>query len=178
MKVLFVCTANICRSAYAEVVARQLVGPGSTLEFRSAGTRGNDGDPMEPGMAAEAVLRGASTDDFRSSRLTMAMVDSADLVLTAEAAHRRRILEERPLAMRTAFSLGQFVRGLQAAEATDPATGVPLLERVRAKAATARADEDVADPYGRGPAAARTAAAELEQLLRRVLPTLEGVSSG
>ena len=169
MKVLFVCTANICRSAYAEVVARQLAGPGSALAFDSAGILAADGQPMDPPMAAEAERRGADPRAHRSKRLTLGLVDNADLILTAETVHRSRILEDRPLAMRKAFTLGQFARGLRASH--DDPGGV--LERVRARAATSGPDDDVDDPYGRGHGKAQLVALEIEALLRLVLPALE-----
>jgi len=169
LKVLFVCTANICRSAFAELVAWEMVRPGSRLEFASAGVRANDGDVMDAPMATEAALRGADPRAFRSTRLTTALIDQADLILTAESAHRRRILEDRPLAMKKAFSLGQFARGVQAAEPGGPET---VLERVRAKAATSVTDDDVADPYGRGRGPAQLAALEIEALLKLILPAL------
>ena len=40
LRVLFVCTANIARSPYLEVRARQLAGPGVGVEFGSAGVPG------------------------------------------------------------------------------------------------------------------------------------------
>jgi len=167
VRVLFVCTANICRSAFAEVLARHLAPPG--LEFDSAGVHGLRAEPMNPPMAAEALARGADPSAFRSKMLTPALVDAADLVLTAEAGHRTRILADQPLALRKAFSFGQFARGLAAVEPGDPET---LLQRVRERAATSYPEDDVADPYGRGAAAARKAAAEIEGLLRAVLPAL------
>jgi len=169
LKVLFVCTANICRSAYAEVVARQLAGPDSSLVFDSAGTRGFDSEPMNPPMAAEAAQRGADPHGFRSKRLTLPLIDEADLIFTAEAAHRRLILEDRPLAMRKAFSLGQFARGLQAAPSGDQAS---LLTRVREKAATAHDDDDIEDPYNRGHRVAQVVSSQIEALLTLILPAL------
>lgn len=167
MRVLFVCTANICRSPYAELLARHLAGPDSGLEFGSAGTRALGGEPIEAHMAAELAARGVGFEEFRSTRLTPALVEDADLVLTAEAAHRLRVLEDTPSALRKAFSLGQFTRGLAQVEA-----GPAVVDRVLVRAATARPEEDVADPYGRGEAAARATAAQLEGLLARLLPAL------
>jgi sulfate adenylyltransferase len=166
LKVLFVCTANICRSAYAEVVARQVAPAG--LTFASAGVRGRVAEPMEPLMAAQATARGASTESFRSQSLSMSMVDEADVVLTAESLHRRVILEERPVAMRKAFTFGQFVRGLDELDGW----GADVVDQVRSRAATSTVADDVADPYRRGPEAFEVAAAEIDRLLGRILPAL------
>jgi protein-tyrosine-phosphatase len=171
VKVLFVCTANICRSAYAEVVARHLAP--QRLTFTSAGVRAAEGVPMEELMAAEAVTRGAATANFRSRRLTVAMVDEVDVILTAESGHRRLVLEDRPLAMRKTFTFGQFARGLSAI--TGPSS--ELLDQVRAKAATSTEADDVPDPSRRGPTAAGAAADQLDELLRLILPALARASA-
>jgi len=171
MKVLFVCTANICRSAYAEVVARHLAP--ERLTFTSAGVSAAAAAPMEELMAAEAAARGAATANFRSRRLTLGMVDEADVVLTAESGHRRLVLEDRPLAMRKTFTFGQFVRGLSAV----PEPSSELLDQVRARAATSTRADDVPDPYLHGPTAAESAAEELDELLRLILPALARASA-
>ena len=49
---LFVCTANICRSPFLELTARRLSGPGSGVEFSSAGTHGFDSHAMDDVMVA------------------------------------------------------------------------------------------------------------------------------
>jgi protein-tyrosine phosphatase len=97
-RTLFVCTGNICRSAYAEFLARQLLvdrlGPAALdqFSFSSAGVRALVGRPMHPDtrvalapwgysaykMAGEHVARQLGKDD----------ITAADLILTAEEAHR------------------------------------------------------------------------------------------
>jgi sulfate adenylyltransferase len=165
---LFVCTANICRSAYAEVVANFRVG--DRLAVSSAGTHGWTDHPIEAHMAAEAQTRGLEPTAFRSRRLTRPIIDSADVVLTAEAAHRTFVLQERPAAVRKAFSLGQLASAL--AEVPHDTPAEELLAAARRVRPTAHADEDVADPYGRGAEAAAAAAAHIDALLDRVLPRL------
>jgi protein-tyrosine-phosphatase len=167
-RILYVCTANICRSAYAEVRTKALGLDG--IEAASAGTHGWVDHPMEEHMAAEAVRRGADPSAFRSRRLTRAIVDDADVVLTTTAAHRTFVLEERPVAVKRTFSLGQLAAAL--GDVPADVTGGELLQAARRARATAVADDDVADPYGRGPAAAVTASRHIDLLLERVLPHL------
>ena len=59
MRVLFVCTANICRSPSMELMARALVGDGTDLAFASAGTHGFVDHEMDATMAA-AVFKSSS----------------------------------------------------------------------------------------------------------------------
>ena len=172
LRILFVCTANICRSAYAEVVARSLV-PDGSLEFSSAGVHGWRDHPLEEEMAA-VLPAGVSADGFRSRPLTAAMVERADLVLTMEADQRTRLLQEHPAAFRKVFTLGQAARTLtrlcaDAAEGTDRAE---LLRRLAGARGSADPALDVADPYRRGPAAAEAAATRIRELLDVVLNAL------
>jgi sulfate adenylyltransferase len=149
IRVLFVCTANICRSPYLELRARQLLGPDSGVEVSSAGIRGFDADPVSDTMAAEFARHGTDTSTFRSRPATADLVDRADLVLTAEADHRTRLLEDRPAAFHKIFTLGQFVASARAA---DPdLRGRDLIEALEQRRVPESPDHDIPDPYRRGP---------------------------
>jgi protein-tyrosine-phosphatase len=196
-RLLFVCTANICRSAYADVLTRHLVagtgasgpagdgagdgpndgtvsvpGGGVALEVGSAGTHGFVDQPMDPPMATRLSARGADPSGFRSRPLTMAMVQQADLVLTAQVAHRQYILDERPELFRRVLTLGQLDRILAAVDTR--ATGRDLLAALRPAFIPASPDDDVADPFGRGEEAAGAAAERIDALVGRVVGRLTG----
>ena len=81
------------------------------------------------------------------------MVDEADLVLTAEAAHRTFILDDHPGSFRKVFTLGQFAEAVRVA---DPSlTGRDLLEVVGERRGAADASLDVDDPYSPRPGGRR-----------------------
>ncbi len=167
MKLLFVCTANICRSPSAEAMARAAAPPG--LEFSSAGTHARDGDPINPDMVA-ALPPTLDTSGFRSRRLTAAQLEDADLVVTMEAAHRTYILDDHPRVFRKVFTLGQLAKALeQAPEGLDQDR---LLAHLGATRGNADPALDVADPYRRGAEAASGCVARLDELLSTVLPAL------
>ena len=175
IRVLFVCTANICRSPYLELRARQLLGPDSGVEVASAGTNGFDAEPVSDTMEAEFARWGTDTSVFRSRRVTGALIDEADLVLTAEAAHRTRLLEERPAAFRKIFTLGQFVASARSA---DPSLrGRELIAALSTRRASASPDHDIADPYRRGPDEARRAGVTMEGMLEVVVDRLRTTSA-
>ncbi len=167
MKVLFVCTANICRSPSAEAMARATGLPG--LEFSSAGTHARDGEPINPDMVA-VLPADLETSAFRSRRLTTALLEEADLVVTMEAAHRTFVLDDHPGMFRTVFTLGQLARALEQAPAGLDREGL----RAHLGATRRNADPalDVPDPYRRGAEAASGCVARLDELLRVVLPAL------
>jgi sulfate adenylyltransferase len=170
IRVLFVCTANICRSPYLELRARQLLGPDSGVEVSSAGTSGFDAEPVSDTMEAEFARFGTETSAFRSRPATGDLVDAADLVLTADASHRARLLEVRPAAFRKIFTLGQF---MASALAMDPALrGRELLTALENRRVPASPDHDIADPYRRGPEAARRAAITMESMLEVLVERL------
>lgn len=170
-RLLFVCTANIARSAYADVLARHLLAGDVSVEISSAGTHGFVGEPVDPPMAEELRARQVDPGGFRSRRLTMSMVERADLVLTAEVMHRQFILDERPELFRKVFTLGQMARTLDAAGPLE-AQGRDLVRGLRSSFQAAVPADDVADPYGRGREAASRTAAQLELLVQRVVPAL------
>ena len=172
INVLFVCTANICRSPFMELAARELVGPDARIVFSSAGTRGFRDHAMDATMATTLTPRSLSGDTFISRPLTADLIDEADLVLTAEAAQRTYILDDHPAAFRKIFTLGQFAESVKAA---DPSLGGrDLLAAVGERRSTADPALDVPDPYSRGPEAADACASTIEELLRVVVPALTG----
>jgi protein-tyrosine-phosphatase len=179
-RVLFVCTANICRSPYMELVGRWALPEDSNLELSSAGTLGFVEHPMNDTMAATLEhedRRGIDAQAFRSRRLTPALVNSADLVLTAEDEHRQFILLEQPAAFRKVFSLGQFATVVQRLDSG--LSGSALVDAVANTSGIAQIRADVADPYRRGRRAAANCARQIDELLAVVLPALaSGTSSG
>ena len=91
--------------ARLELTARDLAGEADVV-FSSAGTHAHTGHRMNPEMAA--TLPHLDATGFRSRRLTPAMLQDADLVLTAESIHRQHILDDFPQHHRKLFTLGQF----------------------------------------------------------------------
>jgi protein-tyrosine-phosphatase len=173
--VLFVCTANICRSPYMELAGRAMLGPDSSLRLSSAGTLGFVDKPMDTTMATafdhSPEVTPEQIEAFRSRRLTAEHLAAADLVLTAESEHRQFILGEQPAAFRKVFSLGQFAAGVQRVEPT--LSGLALVHTVASTSGVAQVRADVADPYRRGRRAAAAAAAQIDELLAIVMPALE-----
>jgi protein-tyrosine-phosphatase len=71
VKVLFVCAGNICRSPFAEGLARRLVAErGLDVEFASAGEIALDGDRCPPDAVAVAKEYGVDLSSHRARRLT------------------------------------------------------------------------------------------------------------
>ena len=168
-RIVFVCTANICRSAFMQAYARaSLSSP--DVEFASAGTHGFVNHPMSEEMVAEAALWGLDVDDFRSRPLTDDILASADLLVTAERTHRQFVLDDHPAAFAKVLTLGQASRAATGLAPGSPADQVVAeLARRRGRAEPA---DDVADPNRRGAAAQEAAARQMSAMLDPLLAAL------
>lgn len=192
--ILFVCTANICRSAYAEVMARHLFGdqfaeqvgewghsgqsgrlwrpeqPAGHLRFFSAGTWGFDRKPMCPEMAQQAEARGADASWFRSERVTRELIAGADLVLAAGTDHVSFLVDEWPGEFKKIFTFGQFVDVIS--DADPEVSGRELLDFAQANRRPALVRDNLPDPYRRGASAAAASAELIDGMLEAIIPRL------
>lgn len=161
--VLFVCTANVCRSAFAELLCRQLLvdrlGPGAERRFAisSAGVNAVIGASMHRDTRAALALWGwplfEEAEAFVARPLRPHMLHWADLILTAEEAHRSKIAWETPKVTDRLFTLLRFARigrGLNPQELpTDPVLRARALVLHAARSTEpARGSDSVPDPIG------------------------------
>ena len=172
VQVLVVCTANICRSPAAARalrvgLAQRNVGA-ELVAVSSAGVYAMAGAPMCE-MSETLVsqhLHGPADDPLgahQSSRLTAEMVDSADLILTADRTHRRSVLALSPKARTRAFTIRQA--GRLASWVTAPEGP---LDVAAARAAGAVIDLDPLDPLAGVPPLPALPGARLAWLLSEV----------
>ena len=95
MRIVFVCTGNICRSPYAEYLARDLTGS-PDLEFASAGTIARAGTPAFEGGLAVAAELGIDLTPHRATHLTSEVVAQADIIYGMEDEHVEAVLQLAP----------------------------------------------------------------------------------
>jgi protein-tyrosine phosphatase len=76
--VLFVCKGNICRSPFAELYARGVLGDG--VRVASAGYNQKSGKPSPPEALVAARELGVSLDAHRSQPITEEMVRRSDVI--------------------------------------------------------------------------------------------------
>jgi len=177
-RMLFVCTGNICRSPFAEILTRHLlVGrlggrEAAAFELSSAGVQAVVGAPMHQQTRAELApwaLDGLGAEAFRARQLRPELVREVDVVFGVNVRHRSAVIEREPAALATCFSLREFAR---LAAQIDPAALPPapidrahaLVDLVRTRRGLVppvAADIDrVPDPMG-GPQEAHHRAAVL-----------------
>ena len=177
MRLLFVCTGNLCRSPLAEQllrswVERELGGARDAL-IESAGTAAASGS-MDRHAAQALRELGVEPDGAVARQLQIGGTADVDLVLTMTRKQRREVLLRDPRALRRVFTLIETSALLPL---IDP-TGLdllPLTERTRELAArldAARArraggpDDDIPDPIGQSLEVHRAVAAQIADALR------------
>lgn len=110
-RVLFVCTANICRSPMAMGLLRQRLaqnGLADQVEVRSAGIWGLDGEPAARIGVEVLAERGVDISDHRAHTITDEEIAQADLVLVMEEAHRRSLFYNYPQFLGKVFLLSEM----------------------------------------------------------------------
>ncbi|WP_456237999.1 arsenate reductase/protein-tyrosine-phosphatase family protein, partial [Marisediminicola senii] len=110
MRVLVVCTANVCRSPFAAaLLANRLVAadPGTTITVSSAGSRAHHGAAACEVAAAMATDGGFPILGHASRPLDVSTIEGADLILTAEAAHRSAVSRLVPGARARTFTISE-----------------------------------------------------------------------
>lgn len=166
VRILTVCTGNICRSPYAErVLAHRLeeVRPGA-FAVTSAGTGALVGERVDPGSARILDSLGVAHDDFAARQITERVLDEVDLVLPLTIEHRKIVLSYAPRLLKRCYTLTEMARLIRSAgdrqpwhkrlaglETPDERWSRIPLELARERGLTrvdGRAD-DVADPYRR-----------------------------
>lgn len=190
VRILTVCTGNICRSPMAEALLRAEL-EGTPVRVHSAGTRALIDKPMTADAQDLAVQYGASEDVVAAHRarwLLEPIAEDADLVLTMAREHRTGAVELAPRLLRQTFTIREFARlsgdlsDDAIAAAADAAGTAP---RARLAAVTALItqqrgavppvppqDDDVIDPYRRSRETYEESAAQLVPAVREVARVL------
>jgi len=184
MRILFVCSGNICRSPLGAQVLTARLGPDAhAFTVESAGTIADDGAAMDGPAAAQSARLGGDPSTHRSRYLTEQIAASADLVLSAERSHRAAVVSLAPRAAKRAFTIKQFARVLDGLEPEDLSgieTAQDLVERVARLRGTVPppsdpADDDVDDPYRRSTATHARVADEIGAAVATLADALRAV---
>lgn len=172
---LFVCTGNICRSPTAQHIAAARL-PADRFRVHSAGTYGLHGYPIEPKAGTLLASEGIACAEFRARRLDPAMIEAADLILTATREHRTAVVTMAPNALPKTFTIREFSRLTEHVGAVDAEDLVAAAAGQRGRVWVPPDQDDIADPYGQNAAAYERAYRDIYDALSRPLALLAGTT--
>lgn len=169
MKIVFVCTGNICRSPMGEALLRhELARRGCDgIEVSSCGTWASAPQPATEHAVAVLQGRGIDLASHRSRALDAVELEAADLVLVMTSVHVREIEEMAPAALPKVRLTKELVE-------LDMAPGAGLEAVLAATRPAPRRDLDVDDPMGLLPRSYERAAGEIDAGVKALATALCG----
>jgi protein-tyrosine phosphatase len=129
IRVLVVCTGNICRSPTAHAVLRSLIaekGLAGRLECDSAGTQAyHEGDPADPRSRAVGERNGLDFSFHRARRVKTSDFEEFDWILAMDQSHLEWLREHSQPGQRAKLALFLEPVSGQGTEMPDPYYGGP-----------------------------------------------------
>jgi protein-tyrosine phosphatase len=122
--VLFVCTANICRSPLALGLFKQKISKEPDASFwkvDSAGTWALEGEPASSKSQFLLEQKGIDIHDHRSKSVSLELLRSHRLILTMESGQKEALQSEFPKLKNRIFLLSEMIG--QRYDIQDPYTG-------------------------------------------------------
>lgn len=108
--VLFVCTANICRSPMAEGLFRAMVDPEENeWIIGSAGTWTSDGQPVSDGTLQALAKKGILINEHQSKQVNSDLLKSYRLILTMEQGQKEALRIEFPEIANRVYLLSEMI---------------------------------------------------------------------
>lgn len=165
LRLLFICTGNICRSPTAERLAAAYASEHQIpdLVVSSAGVHAVIGHSIHRDAAAVIEWLGGSSSDFAARQLTPRIACDADLILTMTASHRDSVLELAPHKLHRTFMLSEAARIASDFDVREISEFASLRSHV------ASGVSDVLDPIGERPEFFTKVGTEIAGLLTPVL---------
>jgi len=188
LRVLMVCTGNICRSPMMERMLRAALdqrGASDEVSVASAGTWAQAGEPMQPFAGKTLNELGVDAAGFVATPLTEELVRSSDLVITATREHRAHVVGLVPGAVRRTFTLLELARIASTAPSppeSESAGDTARFHEIVAWAAQMRGTvsrsedkfDDLDDPLGAPLAVYRERAEMIASAVEQIAPFLIG----
>lgn len=147
IRLLVVCTANVCRSPLVAALIQQRLADTNLSEgirIESAGVYGHTGDSIDPVVLDLLRELGIEPAAHRATPVEESALHGADLVLVMEEAHRQALFYRLPAALPKIFMLSEL----------------------------AGRYEDIRDPHGQDLADYRATFDQVTELLEAGWPTL------
>jgi len=144
MKIMFICTGNICRSAMAHVMLQKKANEeNKDIQAYSCGVFAENGDvPTYEGIQ---VMReyGIDLKNHRATHIKNSKIEDMDLILCATTSHKNNVINMYPNLKEKVFTMKEY-------------SGYD------------KRDMDIKDPWGYGIEVYRKCAAEIEDCIDKM----------
>jgi len=149
IKIMFVCTGNICRSAMADkMLAKRVEEENLNIEVYSSGTFAENGD-YPTVEAIEAMEEyGVDLKQHRATNIRRSNIEEMDLILCATTTHKNMVLQLYPNLVGQVYTMKEYVGDTQ--------NGI-----------------DISDPWGYDLAVYRKCAAEIEKIIKKIVDKMK-----
>lgn len=148
MKIMFICTGNICRSAMAhKMLEKKAKEENKDIEVYSCGVFAEDGDvPTYEGID---VMReyGIDLSKHRATNIRNSNIKDMDVILCATNSHKNNVISMYPELKEKVYTMKEY-------------------------AGYDKKDIDIKDPWGYGIATYRMCAAEIEDCIDKYLKNI------
>lgn len=125
MKILFVCTGNICRSAMAEYQLKEKIkDKKKKIEVASCGIQAYNGEPATNYTIQTLKEHGINGKNHRATNVKDANIQEADLILCATQLHKKTMQRMFPEKQAQIYTMKEYAYPLE------------------------KEDFDIADPWG------------------------------
>ena len=149
MKIMFICTGNICRSAMAhKMLEKRAKEENKDVEVYSCGIYAQNGDI--PTYEALTVMKdyGIDLSNHRATNIRNSNIKDMDVILCATTAHKNNVIAMYPELKDRVYTMKEYA-------------GYP------------QNDIDIKDPWGYGIEVYRKCAKELEDCINKIM---EGIN--
>lgn len=145
MKIMFICTGNICRSAMAHVMFEKMIKEkNKNVEVYSCGTYAQDGDVSTKEAIETMKQYNIDLTNHRATNITKSKIKEMDLILCATLNHKNMVLSIYPELKQKTFTMKEY-------------------------AGYSKYDLDIADPWGYGIDVYKKCAKEIEECLNIII---------
>lgn len=147
MKIMFICTGNICRSAMAEGMMKKLIKENNIdAEIYSCGIYAETGDYATYNAVEAAKEYGADISNHRATNIRDSKIEEMDIILCATISHKQSVLYLHPELEGKVFTIKEY-----------------------AKLDKNGQDMDIKDPWGYDEFVYRKCASEIEECLEKIV---------
>ena len=108
MKIMFICTGNICRSAMAEAMLKKML-QDRNIEVCSSGIYADTGDiPTQTAIDVMKENYGIDLSTHRATNIKESQIEKMDLILCATLSHKMAVLQFYPELKDKVFTMKEY----------------------------------------------------------------------